>query len=210
MNDEGSWNPADPTSDAKPGAGASDGKPKKTGSLSQGTLQVLPDVDQRSTLVRGGHLDHARTPCAAHRRPAPQTASSGWTGFHLHERLVALHESTWTLAVWHGNGRVLPHGGTVPLAKGERKNIAIAMILCIPITALAQSPIVDPPLAGRPPDFSNIVGKYQIRASAAPTEVAVEQPILLRVLVIGEGPPKYEPRCASTYFARILGQAILH
>jgi hypothetical protein len=60
--------------------------------------------------------------------------------------------------------------------------------------AFAQDPSVDPPRVGRPTDFSNVVGKYEIAATASPTIVAVEQPIILRVTITGAGPSQYEPK----------------
>src|SRR5215212_4913274 len=76
----------------------------------------------------------------------------------------------------------------------DRWLLAIAIVLFCHTTGLAQSPSIDPPLTGRPPDFSNIVGKYELHASASPVEVEVEQPIMLHIQISGEGPAKYEPR----------------
>ena len=70
---------------------------------------------------------------------------------------------------------------------------AIWFCLCLPGAAFAQPPSMDPPLVGRPDGFSNIVGKYAIQVSAEPTEVHVEEPITLRIRIIGSGPAKYEP-----------------
>lgn len=61
----------------------------------------------------------------------------------------------------------------------------------------AQPAPIDPPIAGRPVDFSNIVGNYEIKVSAAPTVVPVEESIILRVEIIGEGPNKYQPKRSS-------------
>jgi hypothetical protein len=60
-------------------------------------------------------------------------------------------------------------------------------------TALAQRTPIDPPVAGRPTDFSNIVGKYDIKAAAEPTAVQVEGVITLRIEIVGSGPAQYEP-----------------
>jgi hypothetical protein len=78
---------------------------------------------------------------------------------------------------------------------GDRgySKIAFLLLLVIHGTARAQPEPVDPMLVGQPVDFSHVVGKYRIEASAFPTEVAVEQPITLLVHITGEGPPKYEP-----------------
>lgn len=57
----------------------------------------------------------------------------------------------------------------------------------------AQGPSIEPPLAGRPAHFSNVVGAYTIRASAEPIDVPVEEPIVLRVTITGRGPKKYQP-----------------
>ncbi len=61
-----------------------------------------------------------------------------------------------------------------------------------PPSAAAQPPL-EPPLAGRPAPFSNIVGSYTIAANATPTEVPVEAPITLRITIQGQGPAKYQP-----------------
>jgi hypothetical protein len=77
-----------------------------------------------------------------------------------------------------------------------------AMIGCVFLAATvassssilcAQTPSIDPPLAGRPAHFSNIVGAYTIRVSAEPIDVPVEEPIVLRVTITGRGPAKYQP-----------------
>ncbi len=52
----------------------------------------------------------------------------------------------------------------------------------------------EPPLAGRPANFSNLVGSYRITSSASPTEVRVEEPLLLTVRISGQGPAEYQPR----------------
>src|SRR6266404_5669745 len=60
-------------------------------------------------------------------------------------------------------------------------------------TLRAQTPSIEPPLAGRPAQFSNIVGAYTIQVSAEPIDVPVEEPIVLRVTITGRGPAKYQP-----------------
>jgi hypothetical protein len=61
-------------------------------------------------------------------------------------------------------------------------------------TTLAAQPSTEPLLAGRPSQFSNIVGSYAIGVRAEPTSVPLEEPITLRVTISGKGPPKYQPR----------------
>src|ERR1700682_1983141 len=65
--------------------------------------------------------------------------------------------------------------------------LASSSMLC------AQTPSIEPPLAGRPAQVSNIAGVYTIRVSAEPIDVTVEEPITLRVTLIGKGPAKYQP-----------------
>lgn len=72
------------------------------------------------------------------------------------------------------------------------------MFFLLPILAAIAGPAfaqrtIEPPVAGRPDDFSNIVGKYKIEISASPLEIHVEEPITLHVRIIGEGPSRYEP-----------------
>lgn len=45
----------------------------------------------------------------------------------------------------------------------------------------------EPPLAGRPPNFSGAVGSYRVSMRATPTEVTAEEPIVLTVRIEGEG-----------------------
>jgi len=73
------------------------------------------------------------------------------------------------------------------------RRILLAFSLTVTPTAHAQ----DPPIAGRPVDFSNIVGRYEIKASAAPTVVHVEESILLKIEIVGTGDTNYEPKRSS-------------
>jgi len=52
----------------------------------------------------------------------------------------------------------------------------------------------EPPLAGRPGNFSHVVGSYIISTSATPDEVEVEKPVALTVRIQGSGPQKYQPQ----------------
>jgi hypothetical protein len=73
-----------------------------------------------------------------------------------------------------------------------RSLVTLGFLFLAASTACAQPLVIDP--AHRPDDFSNIVGKYSIKASAEPTEVHVEEAITLRIEITGEGPAKYEPK----------------
>lgn len=70
---------------------------------------------------------------------------------------------------------------------------SLALALVWTLSAPAQESSDEPPVAGRPVGFSNIVGKYSIKVSAAPTEIQVEEAITMRVVITGAGPAKYEP-----------------
>src|SRR5688500_18054613 len=74
--------------------------------------------------------------------------------------------------------------------------VLITLLLIAPAHA---QPSVEPPVRGRPPQFSQVVGTYSVQASAAPAEVPVEQPITLRVLIAGKGPEKYQPQRARLH-----------
>jgi hypothetical protein len=52
----------------------------------------------------------------------------------------------------------------------------------------------EPPAAGRPEDFSQVVGAYRISSRATPTELCAEDPLLLTVVITGSGPAAYQPR----------------
>ncbi len=71
----------------------------------------------------------------------------------------------------------------------------LGLLLWWTTSAFAQKTPDDPPfpVADRPVDFSNIVGKYDIKATADPTDLQVEQSITLRIQIIGEGRTEYEP-----------------
>ncbi len=69
----------------------------------------------------------------------------------------------------------------------------VLLALLAPTCLVAQSPSIEPPLLGRPPQFSNIVGSYRIAVTAEPAEVPLEEPITLRVRIEGNGPAKYQP-----------------
>jgi hypothetical protein len=78
-----------------------------------------------------------------------------------------------------------------------RMSFAVIFALTLGSALQAQPAPIDPPVAGRPVDFSNIVGRYEVKASAAPTIVPVEKSILLKIEIIGQGPAKYEPTRSS-------------
>jgi hypothetical protein len=69
----------------------------------------------------------------------------------------------------------------------------LLLLLAWPAPLFAQGPSFDPPVAGRPVDFSNVVGRYAIEVTAGPTEVQVEDPITLRIVITGDGPEQYQP-----------------
>jgi hypothetical protein len=72
--------------------------------------------------------------------------------------------------------------------------LSILFVLLVGSPGHAQGNPVGPPVAGRPTDFSNIIGSYRIEASAEPREVRVEEPITLTVRILGAGNAKFEPR----------------
>lgn len=74
-----------------------------------------------------------------------------------------------------------------------RELFALCTLLLSLGPAFGQRPPDDPPVAGRPENFSNIVGNYKIAVFAEPTEVRVEEAITLRIWITGTGPEKYEP-----------------
>ena len=50
------------------------------------------------------------------------------------------------------------------------------------------------PLAGRPIDYSQVVGFFRMHAEAEPTEVCVEDPILLKVTITGQAQAPFLPK----------------
>jgi hypothetical protein len=69
-------------------------------------------------------------------------------------------------------------------------HILLAAIAMLP---MQDTKSFDPPSTGRPLNFSNIVGQYDIKVSATPTEVHVDEAIVLTVEISGTGPKAYEP-----------------
>src|SRR4051794_139055 len=67
-------------------------------------------------------------------------------------------------------------------------------LVCLAVLNAAASAQVQPPLVGQPEDFSGAGGTYTIRRSAAPTEVMIEEPLLLTVAITGAGPSGQQPR----------------
>jgi hypothetical protein len=53
--------------------------------------------------------------------------------------------------------------------------------------------VEEPPAVGRPADFSGLVGSYDITATAAPTTLFAEDPLLLTVRITGSGPSAFPP-----------------
>lgn len=72
--------------------------------------------------------------------------------------------------------------------------LAIWSVLWLPLRAGQE---MEPPVAGRPDDFSGIVGVYRIDITAAPTELHVEDPLTLVVKITGEGPAEFQPQRKS-------------
>jgi hypothetical protein len=75
-----------------------------------------------------------------------------------------------------------------------RRNLLALMLVNFSTSMAGAQPSIDPPVVGRPIEFSNIVGRYMLKASAAPTKVHVEDSIRLTIEIVGEGPVKYEPK----------------
>jgi hypothetical protein len=61
----------------------------------------------------------------------------------------------------------------------------------------AQGTAGDPPLVGRPGNFSGVVGQYRISAQAEPRTVRVEEPITLTVHIAGTGPEAFRPKLSE-------------
>lgn len=47
--------------------------------------------------------------------------------------------------------------------------------------------VVNPPAAGRPPQFTGVVGQFQLDVTASPTNVAAGDPVMIRVDITGRG-----------------------
>jgi hypothetical protein len=72
----------------------------------------------------------------------------------------------------------------------------ILLLLSMLVTApngRAQPAAVEPPKVGQPADFSQIVGVFRMTMDAAPTAVAVEQPLRLTITITGQAQAPYIP-----------------
>src|SRR5262249_7196761 len=88
-------------------------------------------------------------------------------------------------------GRRPQSRGCKGLVRRMRGVLSICVLLLLPLKLVAQT--AEEPPSAAPPDFSQIVGLYKIETEAAPTELRVEEPLMLTVRIIGEGPAKYQP-----------------
>lgn len=75
-----------------------------------------------------------------------------------------------------------------------RWSLAIMAVVVGAVSAQAQPPAAEPPRIGQPPDFSQLVGTFQIAAKAEPTAVAVEEPLTLIVTISGQADAPYVPK----------------
>src|SRR5262245_52359638 len=63
---------------------------------------------------------------------------------------------------------------------------AVLVFLTLGSTIQAQPGTEEPPIAGRPEDFSGLVGPFRISSTAVPTEVYVEDPLPLTVIITAQ------------------------
>ncbi|MBI3407777.1 MAG: BatD family protein [Planctomycetes bacterium] len=70
--------------------------------------------------------------------------------------------------------------------------LAILCFLAAPLPLYAQD--ADAPPAAAPPDFSHVAGQFRLSSSAAPTKVAVEEPITIKVQISGQASTNYRPQ----------------
>lgn len=69
----------------------------------------------------------------------------------------------------------------------------IALLLHGVRDVFAQSG-VEPPAVGQPPDFSQVVGSFQIQAEATPVRVDLEDPIVVTATITGQAVEPYTPQ----------------
>lgn len=67
----------------------------------------------------------------------------------------------------------------------SRLAVAAGLVLLLAANGDAQTQI-DPPLAGRPANFSHLIGRFGIATHVAPSEGLVEDPLTLRVVIMGD------------------------
>lgn len=76
----------------------------------------------------------------------------------------------------------------------HRRLIAIVMLVVGADSVRAQTSAVEPPRVGQPPDFSRVVGMFQIAVKAEPTAFAVEEPMNLTVTISGQAVAPHVPK----------------
>lgn len=68
---------------------------------------------------------------------------------------------------------------------GKSFRIACLTMLVLGVVAVASAQSPDPPLAGRPANFSHLIGRFAIAVEVEPTTVVVEDPLTVRVKISG-------------------------
>ena len=73
--------------------------------------------------------------------------------------------------------------------------LTLAVLLAYSSPLPAQTDGDEPPSAGQPANFSQVVGTYRIsKFTAQPTDVIVEDPVTVTIHITGKGPSKHQPR----------------
>src|SRR6266852_9353301 len=93
-----------------------------------------------------------------------------------------LHRTTDTAA----SVELTPHPNPPPQGGREQErgtwgtqSALIAFVLaCLPIHGLRGASVDDPPLAGRPTNFTGAVGNFRISTSATPTRLRAQDPLV--------------------------------
>jgi hypothetical protein len=84
------------------------------------------------------------------------------------------------------------HRAQNEIALGHAKCLLSLVVLVFAPLSVSAGSASEPPLRGRPENFSGLVGLYTIAVTAVPTEVSVEEPVLLTVRIEGRGPVEPE------------------
>lgn len=85
------------------------------------------------------------------------------------------------------------------------------------LLAVSSAPTIEPPVVGRPAQFSGGVGQFRVSMQAAPTELEAEEPLTLTVRVTGSGTLdqvrrpdlRQLPRFARQFHVEDLGERLL-
>jgi hypothetical protein len=95
-------------------------------------------------------------------------------------------------------GREIDGGSSPQESRGQERGtwrpaIITLLLVFLPIHGLRGAGVDDPPLSGRPANFTGAIGNFRISTSATPTHLHAQDPLVLVVRVSGSASPDGAP-----------------